>query len=77
MLNIQSEKFRISVAFSFEGEFFVVASSRAEAEKNVQEHCGLTIGEIHSTLPEGDVHWNFPSHPTRKVGCAHPIRGRK
>ena len=74
MLTVQNKKFRIPVIFSFEGEFFVAAPSHIEAEKYVQENCGLKIGEIHSTLPEGDIGWNFNCHPARKVGCAKPIR---
>ena len=74
MLTIQNNKFRIPVVFSFKGEFLVAAPSQSVAEKDVKEHCGLTIGDIHSTLPEGDVDWNFDCHPARKVGRAAPIR---
>ena len=77
MLTVQNKKFRIPVAFSFKGEFFVAAPSQTVAEKYVKKHCGLTIGKIHSTLPEGDVDWNFDSHPARKVGCAKPIRKKR
>jgi hypothetical protein len=74
MLNVQNKKFRIPVVFSFMGEFFITAPSQTVAEKYVKEHCGLSIGELHSTLPEGDVDWNFDCHPARKVGRAKPIR---
>ncbi len=77
MLTVQNKKFRIPVVFSFKGEFFVAAPSQTVAEKYVQEHCGFSIGEIHSTLPEGDVNWNFDCHPARKVGRATLIRKKR
>lgn len=54
--------------FIFEGEFEVKAENRAEAEEYVQKHCGLVIGgNIHSTLPDEDVTWDFPVHPDKVI----------
>ncbi len=77
MLTVQNKNFIIPVTFLFKGEFFIAAPSQKEAKRYVKEHCGLSIGEIHSTLPEGDVDWNFDCHPARKVGCAKPIRKKR
>jgi hypothetical protein len=53
----------------FSGEFFVKAESKAEAKEYVEKHCGLVIGgDIHSSLSDEDVDWDFPVYPDKAVG---------
>jgi hypothetical protein len=58
--------YTVKTKFVFEGEFHVKAKSKAEAREFVQKQCGLVIGgDIHSTLPEDVVDWNFDVHPQK------------
>ena len=66
MMNMR--RYKIPVVFEFTGEFSIEATSLAEARQYALQHCGLTIGTVHSTLPVDQVEWNFSCHPTRRVG---------
>ena len=55
-------KYKIPVTFEFSGEFSIVASSLSAAQHYAQQHCGLTIGTVHSTLPPDQVEWSFSCH---------------
>ena len=40
-----------------------------EAKEYVDHHCGLVLGgDIHSTLDDEDVEWDFPCHPEKRIG---------
>ena len=71
---MKNRKFKVPVVYSFSGEFFISAPSQAMAEKYAENHCGLTLGPVHSTLQETDVDWSFSSHPAKKVGRAAPVK---
>jgi hypothetical protein len=61
-------KYTIITRFIFNGLFFVTANNKTEAKEYVEKHCGLVIGgDIHSTLPIGEVDWDFPVHPDKAV----------
>ena len=45
------KRYNIPVSFEFAGEFSIEAPSLATARQYTQQHCGLTIGTVHSTLP--------------------------
>ena len=62
------KKYKIPMAFEFTGEFSIEAPSLAVAKQYALQHCGLTIGTVHSTLPADQVDWSFSCHPTKKVG---------
>jgi len=70
-------KYKIPVIFEFSGEFEIVAPSLSAAKQHAEQHCGLTLGNVHSTLPTDQVEWSFSCHPTQKVGkgclCEEPI----
>ena len=39
-----------------------------EFEVLVQKHCGLVIGgDIHSSLPDEDIDWDFSVHPEKQI----------
>lgn len=61
-------RYKIPVVFEFAGEFSIEASSLFVAKQYALQHCGLTIGTVHSTLPADQVDWSFSCHPTKKVG---------
>jgi hypothetical protein len=61
--------YAVKTRFVFSGVFYVKAGSKAEAKEYVEKHCGLVIGgDIHSTLSDEDVNWDFPVHPDKVVG---------
>lgn len=62
------KRYNIPVIFEFAGAFSIEAASLAAARQNVLQHCGLSIGTVHSTLPPDQVEWSLSCHPTRKVG---------
>ena len=60
--------YTIKTKFVFEGVFFVRANNKAQAKQYIKDHCGLVIGgNIHSTLPDEDINWNFCLHPEKIV----------
>ena len=71
------KRYKLRVAFEFTGEFRIEADSLVAARQYVLQHCGLTIGTVHSTLPADQVDWSFSCHPTKKIGkggcCEKPI----
>ncbi len=62
------KKYAVKTRFIFEGHFIVKASSMLEAKEYVSLHCGCVIGNIHSTLSEEDVDWDFNVHSTKVIG---------
>lgn len=61
-------KYKVNVRYIFEGTYTVVAEDREEAETMVTEDCGLVLGgNIHTTLDDDDVDWNFGCHPDLQV----------
>ena len=55
--------------FVFSGTFRIKAESQEQAEEYVQKHCGLVLGgEIHSSLPNDEVDWEFDVHPEKIIG---------
>ena len=43
-------------------------ASKAQAEEYAEKHCGLVLGgDIHSSLPDEMVNWDFPIHPEKIV----------
>jgi hypothetical protein len=64
--------FNVPVAFTFSGVFHIRANDEEGAVEAANEHVGLVLGgNIHSTLPDEDVNWEFPAHPDRAVGTPY------
>ena len=43
--------------------------NREEAKELILKECGLVMGgDIHTTLPDGEVRWNFDTHPEKQIG---------
>lgn len=65
-------KYNVEMSFEFRGTFTVVAESPYQAREYIEKHCGLVIGgDIHSSLPDEDIGWDFPAHPEKRI---HNIR---
>jgi hypothetical protein len=59
----------VRTRFVFKGAFFVKARNKDEAKELVEKYCGMTLGRnIHTSLPNEDVDWDFPVHPDKAVG---------
>ena len=60
--------YRVRTQYIFEGVFEVVAESKEEARQKVIQNCGMVMGgNVHSTLPDGEVNWAFDIHPDKKI----------
>lgn len=60
--------YNIPTEFRFVGVFKVRAQSSEEAIERVEKCCGMvTRGGVHSSLPDADVEWDFPTHPQKTV----------
>lgn len=55
--------YKVQIKYVFEGYFEVKAENKAEAKEKVENSCGVTIGDIHSSLPDHQVYWDFDVHP--------------
>jgi hypothetical protein len=61
-------KYAAKTRFVFTGTFFIAAGNRKQATEYVEKHCGLVIGgDIHSSLPDDEVDWDFPVQPDKAV----------
>jgi hypothetical protein len=59
----------VKTRFVFEGDFIIKTSTKDEAREYVEKHCGLILGRnIHSTLPDDIIDWNFSVHPKKLTG---------
>jgi hypothetical protein len=68
MANKKQKWFEVPVKFEFDGVFRVKAETPLEANIMVKEHCGMVRGgNIHSSLPDDEVDWDFPIHPEKTV----------
>ena len=55
--------------FVFSGVFEIKADSRDQARDIVMNDCGLVMGsDIHTTLDDEEVDWDFNIHPEKKIG---------
>jgi len=59
-------KYTVPMNFVFSGDFYIEADSQQQAEEYAQKHCGLVLGgDVHSSLPDEDVDWDFACHPEK------------
>lgn len=57
-------RYCFTVTYSFTGTSTIRANSKGEAARDLSKHCCLLAGPMHSTLPDTEVDWDFPIHPT-------------
>lgn len=51
-------RYYVKTKFVFSGVFEVEAFNREEAKELILKECGLIMGgDIHTTLPDGEVRW--------------------
>ena len=59
----------VNAKFIFSGVFEVEADSQDQARDIVMNDCGLVMsGNIHTTLDDEEVDWDFDIHPEKKIG---------
>ena len=62
------KKIEVKVRYLFEGTYTVAADDRNEARTMVTRDCGLVLGgNIHSTLDDDEVDWDFDIHPDMQI----------
>jgi len=62
------KNFIATVRFSFEGQIEVRAETPSKARENIENHFGMTIGHLHTTLEDEDIpDWDFPIHPDKQI----------
>ena len=62
------KKIEVKVRYLFEGTYTVAADDRNEARTMVTRDCGLVLGgNIHTTLNDDDVDWEFDVHPDIQI----------
>ena len=62
------KKIEVNVRYLFEGTYTVAADDRNEARTMVTRDCGLVLGgNIHTTLDDDDVDWEFDVHPDMQI----------
>lgn len=70
------KKYDVKVRYAFEGTYTVAAEARDEAKRMVVENCGLVLGgNIHTTLDDEEMDWNFGMHPDMQVLSVVPKNG--
>lgn len=61
-------KYNVKVRYAFEGTYTVAADDRDEAKRMVTRDCGLVMGgNIHTTLDDDEVDWDFGIHPDMQI----------
>ena len=62
-------KYIVNTKFVFSGVFEVEADSLDQARDIVMNDCGLVMGgDIHTTLDDEEVDWDFNIHPETIIG---------
>ena len=62
-------KYVVNTRFVFSGVFEVEADSKTKARELVMKECGLVMGgNIHTTLDDEEVDWDFDTHPEKEIG---------
>lgn len=62
------KKIEVKVRYLFEGTYTLAAEDRNEARTMVTRDCGLVLGgNIHTTLDDDDVDWEFDVHPDIQI----------
>lgn len=62
------KKIEVKVRYLFEGTYTVAADDRNEARTMVTRDFGLVLGgNIHTTLDDDEVHWEFDVHPNMQI----------
>ena len=71
---IDMKRYKIAARFIFDGFFIVNAETVSNARQKVSDSCGLVLGGgIHTTLPDGEIHWEFPVHPEMSIRYARHV----
>lgn len=68
------KEYEVETKFVFSGKFYVKADSPEQAVEYINKHCGVVLGgDIHSSLPDEMVNWDFDVHPETKCKRARRV----
>ena len=58
----------VDVTYTFSGYFVVLADSREEAERKINQDCGVVLGGgVQTTLEDEEIDWEFSLHPESAI----------
>ena len=60
-------KYKVEAKYVFTGYFIVKAENKSDANKQIKDNCGMTCGDISSSLSYKDCDWVFDVHPTESL----------
>lgn len=66
-------KFKVSIEFTFKGDFFIEAETGADAYAKGVESCHMNTGNIYTSLPDETTNWEFNSKPEKSIDGIDPI----
>lgn len=61
-----SRRYSVRVSYTFEGRYYIKASSREEAEVIAMRDCGM-VSRPHTSNDMLVEDWNFDVHPTKTI----------
>lgn len=67
MITCSNGGYEIPAKFIFEGVFRIKADSICDAVDAFDRHCSMNMGQIHTTLNEEDVNWDFSCTPKKVI----------
>ncbi len=60
--------YRIEIEYTFKGYFDIVADTKEEAKKELENNCGISLGEVGTGILDKKVtDYNFPILPEEKI----------
>jgi hypothetical protein len=71
--------YEVQVTYIFKGVVTIKdVINPMQAKEYAEKHVGLVIGgNIHSSLPDDQVDWNFAVHPEKKIGKSRRLYKQK
>ena len=60
-------RYKVETKYTFTGYYIVEAENKFDAQKQVKDNCGMTCGNISSSLSNEDCDWEFNVHPTKEI----------
>lgn len=61
------KKIKAIVSFTFTGEVDIVASSKEEAKRIIENDFAMVCGRINTSNDEAVRDWDFPTHPDKTI----------
>jgi hypothetical protein len=68
------ETWAVQVEYTFKGVYNIKVATKEEARQIVEQHCGLTMGDMQCTLPADRVTWHFAMIPAWGIIFCEPLQ---